>query len=424
MPGLIARISCDIALVSEALRPKTRWLVAVAAMLGMSVSYIDRQTLAAIAPSVRAALDIDHAQYGWLVSAFSLAYLVGAPAGGIVVDRVGARRGLAVALVVWSMVAGAHALAISFGTLFALRVLLGAAEAPTFPSAAQAIRRALPGARRPLAYGLLLTGSSFGAMVAAPLALRLDARFGFRMAFIVTAIIGTAWLPFWLFATKGDRLRRLPPDETPRPDGTRHVPVMSVMINPAVVRAIVALLGSAPLLMFVINWTSQYLVEDWHLPKHEISGLLMVPPLLFDAGAVAFGFWTSALESKHPHRTHRLAIFVATALAATLAIAPLMPTPALATTVFGLSAAGGGGVYVIVTADMLARVPASRAATASGMTAAAQSIAHIVSSPLAGWAIDRSGGYTSTLVVLGLVAIPASLLFAYWPVGDTRRAHA
>src|SRR5688572_27156408 len=122
------------------------WGVALVATLGMSVSYIDRQTLAAIAPEVTRALAIDNTQYGWLVSAFSMAYLVGAPVSGVVVDRLGARRGFAAAVLVWSIVAGAHALAISFASLFLLRVLLGAAEAPSFPAATQAIRRALPGA--------------------------------------------------------------------------------------------------------------------------------------------------------------------------------------------------------------------------------------------------------------------------------------
>ena len=58
----------------------------------MSVSYIDRQTLAAIAPSVQKALSIPDRAYGDLVSAFSIAYLVGAPAAGYLIDRIGARR--------------------------------------------------------------------------------------------------------------------------------------------------------------------------------------------------------------------------------------------------------------------------------------------------------------------------------------------
>src|SRR6188768_1056594 len=89
---------------------KAAWAVAACATLGMSVSYIDRQTLAAIAPSVTKALAIDNTQYGWLLSAFSMAYLAFAPIAGVVVDRLGARRAFAAAVVVWSVVAAAHGL--------------------------------------------------------------------------------------------------------------------------------------------------------------------------------------------------------------------------------------------------------------------------------------------------------------------------
>jgi MFS family permease len=115
----------------------------------MAVSYIDRQTLSVIAPTVQAQLGIDDVAYGWLVSAFSIAYLVGAPIAGRVIDRVGARRGLLVAVLVWSGVAALHTLVPGFGVLFGLRIALGIAESPSFPGAAQTIHRALPPKDRP-----------------------------------------------------------------------------------------------------------------------------------------------------------------------------------------------------------------------------------------------------------------------------------
>jgi MFS transporter, ACS family, hexuronate transporter len=407
------------------------WLVAIAATLGMSVSYIDRQTLAAIGPSVREALKIDHTHFGWFVSAFSMAYLVGAPAAGILVDRLGARRGFAIAVVVWSLVAGLHALATSFTMLFVLRILLGTAEAPSFPAAAQSIRRALPGASKTIGYGLVFTGSSLGAILAAKLAIGLDTHFGFRFAFLGTALIGTAWIPFWLIATRGTELSRadapraepkkvsafrgdLPP--TPEAEA-RPESWLRFVTRAPILRALVAVIGSAPVLMFVLNWTSQYLVEHWHLPKNAISNELIVPPLLFDLGAIGFGVLASRRENA-PRRTHRDLMLVSMLLASTLAFAPLAPSVPIAMMIFGASAAGGGGLYVLVTADMLGRVPVSKTSSAGGMTAAAQSLSHIVVSPLAGWAIDRTHGYTAVLIALGVAVIPASLAFILWPVND------
>ncbi len=398
------------------------WRVAVAATLGMSVSYVDRQTLAAIAPAVRQALGIDHTQYGWITGAFSIAYLVGAPLAGMLLDRVGARRGLAIAVVAWSVVAGAHAFAVSFATLFALRVLLGAAESPSFPAAAQAIRAALPHKARTAAYGLLFTGSSLGAMVAAPLAVALNARYGFRFAFVGSAVVGTAWVPFWLWATRGMRPAK---DAEATPEAARGAgSLLDAARDPAVLRALVAVVGSAPLLMFVFNWTSQLLVEARHVPQDALGPYLVVPPVLFDLGAVTFGFVASrrrgALERRAgpgaPSPTDRGLLLFATALATTLAVVPLASGPWLTMVLLGVSAAGGGGVYVIVTGDMLSRVPAGRVSTSGGLTAAAQSLSHIVVNPLMGKVIDRTHSYAGVLVTLGLVVVPTSLVFALWPM--------
>lgn len=383
--------------------------MAVAATLGMSVSYVDRQTLAAIAPAVRAALAIDHAEFGWLLSGFSLAYLAATPLAGAVLDRVGARRGFAAAVLVWSAVAGGHALVTSFAMLFAFRVLLGLAESPSFPAAAQAIRRALPDRGRPAAYGLLFTGSSLGAMVAAPLAVALERRFGFRLSFAGTALVGFAWVPLWLAVTRGGSIAAA----RPAPSGERaFFSWFETIASAPVLRALVAIAGSAPALMFVLNWTSQYLVEAWHVPKGNVGGFLVLPPLLFDAGAVFFGW----VASRRPLRTHTDLLTMSALFAALLAAAPLAPSVSSAVGLLALSAAGGGGIYVLVTADMLGRVPAARASSASGMTAAAQSLAYVIAGPLVGRVVDRSHGYDAALIALGVVVLPTTLAFALWPL--------
>ncbi len=146
------------------------WALALVATFTMSVSYVDRQTLAALAPTVTRELHIDDTHYGFLLSAFSIAYLLGTPIAGRLVDIVGARRGLFGAVLVWSVVAALHALVPSFAVLFTLRIALGLAEAPSFPGAAQTVHRVLPPTERARGLGILFTGSSFGAMLAPKLA--------------------------------------------------------------------------------------------------------------------------------------------------------------------------------------------------------------------------------------------------------------
>src|SRR6185295_16573165 len=127
-----------------------------------------------------------------------IAYLIGAPPAGWLVDRLGARRGLLWAVLLWSAVAALHALVPGFGVLFALRIALGLAESPSFPGAAQTVQRALPPEERARGFGVLFTGSSFGAMLAPPIASYLATRFGWRTAMLSTAAIGLVWVPVWL----------------------------------------------------------------------------------------------------------------------------------------------------------------------------------------------------------------------------------
>ncbi|MFI5301572.1 MAG: MFS transporter, partial [Polyangiales bacterium] len=141
------------------------WLVVLVATLTMTISYLDRQALSVLAPTVTEAFHLDDTAYGWLTSAFSIAYLVMAPFAGRAIDRFGARRGLPIAVVLWSIVAALHAFTLGFASLFFLRVLLGAAEAPSFPGATQAVDRVLEPRDRARGVGVLFTGSSIGAMV-------------------------------------------------------------------------------------------------------------------------------------------------------------------------------------------------------------------------------------------------------------------
>src|SRR5258708_583737 len=185
----------------------------------MTISYLDRQVLAVLAPTISEVLDITDAQYGWLQSAFSLSYLACAPFAGRMLERVGIRHGLLLAVLAWTIVSAAHALAFSLAIMFALRILLGAAEAPSFPGAAATIARTQPPSARARAIGVLFTGSSIGAMLAPILATRMAAWVGdFRGAFVGVALVGLAWVPVWWLATSHPAIReRL----GPRPADTK-----------------------------------------------------------------------------------------------------------------------------------------------------------------------------------------------------------
>lgn len=402
------------------LRRADAWKVATVATLAMSVSYIDRQTLAAIAPTVRKALLIDAEQYGWLTGAFSMAYLVGAPLSGAMIDRVGARRGLTAAVLVWSIVSGLHALTSSFVMLFALRIALGAAEAPSFPGAAQTVRRVLPRGDRSSGFGLLFTGSSVGSMIAAPLAIKLNATWGWRGAFIGTALAGLAWLPLWLRTTRRPALRAmLGPAPVPELSDEKPASRAALLASAPVLRAVVLVVASAPSIMFVLNWYPQFMVEARGVTQDGLARYLWVPPLFFDLGAVGFGVLASRRDrSADAVRTHWPLMLVAAVLASSLVLVPQVRSPWAAVLLAASSLAGGGAIFALLTGDMLARVSLPYVSMAGGMTAAAQSLAYVIANPIVGRIVKKTGSYDGVLVVLGALVLPGAVAWALWPMGQ------
>ncbi len=395
----------------------------------MSVSYIDRQILAALAKSVRDALTIDPTQFGWLAAAFSIAYLVAAPLSGIVVDKFGARASLIIAMLIWSAISASHAIVGGFWMLFALRIALGTAEAPSFPAAAQSIRRILPSKDRSAGYGLLFTGSSIGAMIAAPLAVAIKAKYGWRASFLVGSCVGLLWLPLWIFATHQDRIRKrlaTPDAEELAQAATlteKKSPPRSLLLkDPAVLRALWLVVMSAPSVMLILIWFPQVLETGFSVNENDIGHYAWLPPLFFDAGAVVFGAIASRRHrnEKSPQKqaisSHNDLMLIGGVLASTIVLLPLIHSPWGAAFLASASLTGGGALFARLTADMIARVDATHVSTAGGLTAAAQSLAYVIGNPLVGASVKHTHHFTSAAVVIGCLAFPGALVWVLWPM--------
>jgi ACS family hexuronate transporter-like MFS transporter len=411
------------------------WALALTATLTMAVSYVDRQALAVLAPTVTRELEISEGAYGWLMSAFSISYLVASPLAGRLIDRIGARRGLPGAVLLWSLVAAAHALVPSFAALFALRIALGLAEAPSFPGAAQTVQRALPPADRARGFGVLFTGSSLGAMLAPLLATAMQKRWGFRVAFLGTAGIGMIWLPVWLLvafhpaarraldrsrggpaAQPGDEAGEARPAAAPAEGAPRAAPSWrELLTDVAVLRAVAVVFSFAPMMAFLINWGSKYLVRDHGLTQEEVWPYLLFPPLSYDVGAIAFGHFASLRAGRLRDGSPPRALFAAAAVLCALTVAiSLARGPVEAMAVASLCMLGGGGLAALLTADMLSRVHPGAVSAAGGLTAAAQSMGLFLTSPLIGGALQRGASYGAVAAALGAWVIPGCALWLLW----------
>jgi len=152
------------------MRPNNfRWRIVLLLFFVTTINYIDRNVLsfAMLDDTFRkemlgvpltytltqADLNAFKIQYGWVDTAFKVAYAVGFMMIGWLIDRLGTKRGLAVAIGLWSMAGIANAFVSSFRGLMATRFVLGIGEAGNFPSSIKSIAEWFPKKERSFATG-------------------------------------------------------------------------------------------------------------------------------------------------------------------------------------------------------------------------------------------------------------------------------
>jgi ACS family hexuronate transporter-like MFS transporter len=201
-----------------------RWWIAALLFGAAILNYVDRQTLSALAPTIQRDLAMDDREYANIVNLFLVAYTVAYLISGKIVDVVGTRAGMLIFVAWWSVANMLTAAAMGVRSLGVYRFLLGLGEAGVWPAASKAVSEWFPARERALAIGLYTMGATIGATLTPylviPLATfayqeKMPALFhwlgqgtGWRIAFILTGILGLAWLIPWLLLYRLPRQSR------------------------------------------------------------------------------------------------------------------------------------------------------------------------------------------------------------------------
>jgi ACS family hexuronate transporter-like MFS transporter len=174
-----------------------RWVICALLFVCTTINYIDRNALGVLKPILQGELGWEEVDYGWIVFAFVLAYAAFPSIIGIVIDRIGVKKGLAIALVVWSLAAAGHGLVAAVMGFVVMRFLLGLAESANFPASIKTVAMWFPQKERALATGIFNSGTSVG-VIAAPVTVYLAHALGWQWAFVALGLGGFLWLFFWL----------------------------------------------------------------------------------------------------------------------------------------------------------------------------------------------------------------------------------
>jgi ACS family hexuronate transporter-like MFS transporter len=325
-----------------------RWLPAASMMLVSVISYVDRNTLALLSPTILKQTRLSATQYGFVVSAYSIAFMIGNPIWGRVLDRIGLRRGMTAAVALWTVASASHAFASSFLGFAAARAVLGLGEGAAAPGGLRMVTQTLPAGSRARGIALTYSGGSAGAIVTPLLIAPVAAVWGWRGAFVFTGLVGVAWIAGWAVLSRREDIR-----QEARAEATlQGVASPPPSFNDARVWGFLLCyaLGALPL-GFVVYCSALYLNRVLGLPQVTLGGLLWIPPLGSELGIFFWG-WLADRQARSQTKLHaiRLLLPIAALLGLQLALLPYGHSVALALGQFFVAMAVAAAFQLLVIA--------------------------------------------------------------------------
>src|ERR1035437_4509390 len=194
-------------------RVPLRWIAIGIFLFASMLNYLDRSLLAALAPTLKTTFHLNNAQYGWILSAFSLAYALTAPVAGVLIDKVGLNLGAMIAVVAFSCTGAATGLAAGFRGLLGIRTAFGVTAAAGLPLFGKANAMYLEPSERAFGTAMNQVGISLGLTLAPLNVAALTPRYGWQSSFVLCRALGLVWVPLWLFVAKKMPAKEMAPAE-------------------------------------------------------------------------------------------------------------------------------------------------------------------------------------------------------------------
>ena len=419
----------------------TRYTILAAILLLATVAYADRAILSIAGPGIAKEFGLNHVQLGYVLSAFSWAYVVGQIPGGMLLDRLGTKTMYGITLVLWSIatiLVGfiGHIttdLSVALGLLFALRFALGLIEAPSFPANNRVTVMWFTKEERGLATSLFASASYFAVAIFSPLAGWLTAKYGWPAPFFALGLIGIASAGLWAVVMHEPRkhprvsqaeLERLSAGGAMLDIDEAHERRARPTLSWKVVRL---LLGNRmlwcsyigqycviALSYFFITWFPIYLVQARGMNIMEAGFATMLPAIAGFVGGIAGGVisdmlirsgWSVSWARKTPYIVGMAVgcCIVFSAFTESNTVIVLLMTLAF----FGKGAAAGAGTWAIASDT----APREAVGLAGAVFNCIGNVGGIVTPIVFGYIVHATHGYNAGLYFVAAHCLLAAIVY-------------
>jgi ACS family hexuronate transporter-like MFS transporter len=332
------------------------------------LSFVDRQVLNILSPTIIKDTGLTNQDFAAATSFFFLTYTLGNPVWGTVIDYIGLRKGMLLAVAVWTAASMAHSWMGSFVGFAMARAVLGIGEGGTFPGGLRTAVETLPPAKRATGIALSFSGGTIGAVMMPLLLGPLAISYGWRNAFLFTGALGITWMLIWAAIARPPYL----PATTAKPQkpmwpnfGERRV--WSLIFSYAL-----PAISPGPVLTIL----ALYLGQGLGMTQAQVNNVVWVPPLTWGIG---YFFWGWAADKFAPTNQRPIGMFLLLCVASlTLGFATWTTSPALAIAIISFSTFIGGGFQMVALKAGSFAFPREQAAMMTGIASGSWSLVNFI----------------------------------------------
>ena len=393
------------------------WVLCGLLFLATALSFLDRQVLSVLAPTIMSEFAMTSQTYSHVVFAFMLSYTAMFALGGYLVDRFGTRRGLMLSLGLWSIASGAHSLVVGPVSLGVARFFLGLGEGACFPASTKGATEWFPLEKRVLAIGIANNGSAFGAVLAPPLIVAITNSFGWRGAFLATSIMGGLWLLAWstVFRVVPEPVQKMANGAQPK-----DFPIRELLRDHLVRRVVATRFLVDQVFYFYMFWIPQYLTWERGFSLEDVGGRYWIPFFVVGLSGILAGRLSDTLVRRgwKPRRARVVLLSVAACMTPASWLVALAPTASAAIALMSVLMTAHGLWQTNFLGLLSDSFPSGKLATVVGLSGTGGGIGGMLSSLVVGAVVDRisftpvfaASGVVYPLALAVLLARPRTLL--------------
>ena len=431
--------------VAPVRRGNLRWAICALLFFSVALNYICRNIIGILKMPLSNELHWSESDYAHVASAFQFAYAFGYLFGGRLMDRIGVKRGLPLAVFCWSLASAAHGLCallprggtvtlamplISTAALtvpltvlgfVAARVTLGLAEGGNFPAAIKAVAEWFPVRERALATGLFNAGTNAGAILCPFAVPRLYDVWGWPVTFYVTGALGVFWLAAWWWLYEApERHRRLAPaelayiraDQPPAAGPKVAVPWLILLRHRAVWAYIAAGILAGPVWTIYMFFLPDFLQKYHHLDLVAVGDWTAVFYFVASFGGVAGGWLAGYLLGRgwSLNAARKVSLLACALAVVPIFLAPSVPAVWLTVLIVGIAGSAHQGWSANLFSFVSDTMPRQAISSVVGLGGFVSYFTGGVVAELIGLILQRTGSYASIFTAASLMYLLSLLI--------------